>query len=335
MPGPHETSLHELIARRLRRSPQNASISHLARGVGDDAAVINPIRGSIAFCSDVVVENQHFRLEWSRPEDVARKALGSCLSDLAATNARPIAATISIGLPARWSEPERRDFIDRFYSEAGLLQDEWAFDVAGGDLTSIEGPLFVDVSAIGEAENPRSRAGARPGEWLAVTGCLGGAAAGLDALRSGRTRDASIASLIDRQLRPRPRFDIVMFGDLAFASATIDVSDGLASEARALALRSGLGVELEALRIPVAPETRAYGSKRGVDPLDWALGGGEDYELLAAFSPDAWAAAQTASPGFNDRWSIVGTCTSSGLWIRSSDGSRGPLPERGFDHFAR
>jgi thiamine-monophosphate kinase len=346
-----EFALHERIARIVGAPAKN----RVATGIGDDAAVLAALDGH-PICSDAIVEGTHFDLRWSSPADLAWKALGSCLSDLAAMGARPIATTISLALPASRSSSRRKAgprrenraaaFIDGFYGEARAICERYALDVAGGDLVASPGPIFIDVAAIGCARRPVLRSTAKNGDWLAVSGSLGGAAAGLEALRRGFAREATLepigaaataglAALIERQLRPRPRLDLLC--DLDRASAAIDLSDGLIGDASRLARASGIGLVVREAAIPLAAATKALARALAVEPLAWALAGGEDYEILASFSEKNWLQARQADATFAERWTPIGRCrpASEGLRLEAGDGALRAWPNGGFDHFLR
>lgn len=329
IPAASESALHARIARLLGGPPA----SRVLVGVGDDAAVLVPRPGKPVFCSDACVEDVHFRLNKFSFADLAWKSIGPCLSDVAAMGAEPAAVVISIALPSKRVDAEA--FVDAFYGEASALSDAWKFDVVGGDLASSPGPLMIDVAALGYADKPVRRTGAKPGDWIAVSGPLGGAAAGLHALERGQGDEASFARLTIKQKRPRPRLDAV--SDLAFANAAIDVSDGLALDLRRLCEASGVGAALREGEIPILADARAYALAISQESaaLAWALEGGEDYELLACFSPESWASAERARPGFSARWIRIGSIENGAdLCLESTDGRRGALAARGFDHFS-
>lgn len=292
-------------------------------GIGDDAAVLSLPQGEeILFCSDAMVEGVHFDLSFASAHEVGHKALATCLSDLAAMNGQPLAAVVSIALP-RSSET----FLCEFYEGASALVRSLGVDVVGGDLTSSPGPIFVDVSVIGSTKSPWLRSGARDGDLIAVSGAPGASAAGLAALRAGHATHA----LRDAHLRPRPRFDLLEpLSPNGLCRAAIDVSDGLSSECHHLARASKIGIALDASLIPLHPDAVTFAKLNGLDPLEWALNGGEDYELLVALDP-----ATVSVNGCPRGFTIIGKANAAAghVTLRDTNGATRALPSKGFNHF--
>ncbi|HEV3398842.1 MAG TPA: thiamine-phosphate kinase [Actinomycetes bacterium] len=251
-------------------------------GVGDDAAVLEPTPGHrLVVTTDVLVEGLDFTAELSEPEDWGWKAVAANLSDLAAMAAEARWLVLALTVP----ETTPVSTLEQVY--AGVREACLAYEVAlvGGDVSA--GPsLSLAVTALGEAERPVLRSGARPGDRLAVTGPLGAAAAGLALLRS---EDPAAAELLGRfpalaaaHRRPRPALAMGLALARAGATAMIDVSDGLAGDALHLAESSGVGVEIHDATVPLAPGVPETATLLGLDPLELALGGGEDFVLAAA-----------------------------------------------------
>ncbi len=254
-----------------------------ARGLADDAAVFEPAPGrALVIAADALVEGIHFLAD-DPPELVARKLLRVNLSDMAAMGAKARAYLLVVQIPRARSDDWMRGFA------AGLAADQEAFGVRllGGDTVATEGPFAASVTMLGEVAPGAAlgRAGARAGEAVYVSGTLGDAALGLDALR-GALDDLSAAdraALAERYRLPRPR---VALGPrlCGLASAAIDISDGLVADLRHIAEASGVGVAIEADALPLSPAAR-----RAVeaDParLSRALAGGDDYEI--AFTTSA------------------------------------------------
>jgi thiamine-monophosphate kinase len=233
----------------------------------------------VVVTQDTLVEGVHFRREWTSWHDLGYKAAAVNLSDLAALGAEPEALLVSLALPP---ETEEADALELY---EGLAEP--GFAVAGGDTTQSE-IIVLTVTAVGRSERVPGRAGAVPGDVLVVTGPLGGAAAGLHALRAGL---AGFDELVERHRRPPLRLDEGR--RLArVAHALVDLSDGIAGDAARIAERSGCRIVLEPGRIP-----RAARIEEVADLPFWALG--EDYELLAALAPD-----DAAALGFP----VVGRC---------------------------
>ncbi|RKH36727.1 thiamine-phosphate kinase [Corallococcus sicarius] len=293
-------------------------------GPGDDCAVLAPSKGALCVTTDAVVEDVHFTRATFSPADIGHKALAVNLSDLAAMGAAPRWFVCALALPG--------DFPARELSALGrgmaALAKAHRIALVGGNFTSAR-ELSVTLTATGELSHaPITRAGARPGDLLYVSGTLGDARLGLKQLQAGVRR----GSAVRRQRRPEPR---VALGLLAarFASAGLDVSDGLAQDLGHLCAASRVGVALELDQLPVSPALRAALGPR--EALLQALQGGEDYELLLAIPPARARAFERACGRSGERVTRVGELTRERQW-KIRDGAGRPLtPPEGFDHFAR
>jgi thiamine-monophosphate kinase len=323
----------EFLAKLRERLPQDGPQVKL--GSGDDAAVTAPA-GATATSVDAIVEGVHFRRGEAGLRTVGRKALGSALSDLAAMGAEAGEAYVVLGAPADLAEEDFLALLD------GMLElaAETGTTLAGGDVTRAPA-LTLAVTVVGHAPAADAfvtRAGARPGDLLVLTGEIGGAAAGRLLLEDPALAESvpeSIAqSLRRRQLDPMPRLG--SGGALAAAGATamIDVSDGLAGDAGHLARASGVALEIEASSLPLTKGVADVAAAAGHDPLELAVSGGEDYELLAALPPDRLAAASVAiGAAAETTLTPIGEATEGeGVEIRLPGGGR--LEAAGFDHFA-
>jgi thiamine-monophosphate kinase len=308
-----------------RRSPG------LVLGSGDDAAIT--VRGGASATSvDALVEGVHFEVPPFTMREVGHKALATALSDLAAMGAEPAEAYVQLGVPTGRGEAELLELADGL----GTLAAAHGVAIAGGDITAAP-VLIVAVTVVGVADDAEAlvlRSGARPGDALAVTGALGGAAAGL-LLLERPDLEASVGrevadALRARQLAPAPRVEAGRALADAGATALIDISDGLGADAAHVAAASGVGVEIELARIPLHPGVAEIAAAAGVDPLGLAAGGGEDYELLAAFSPDAVEAARVAAARAGTNLTVIGTVAAGAeVLLRESGG--GVRPPEGFD----
>ena len=323
----------------IARIRQRAGIppAYVAVGIGHDCAALQPDRGALTvITTDSLIEDVHFRRDWTAARDIGHKALAVNLSDLAAMAASPRAATLSLGLPAALPLGDFDDLIDGFLT----LATDHRVALVGGNISTSPGPLIIDVTLIGSA-HPRkllTRAGARPGDELYLTGAIGGASAGLSWAATGleRTHAPEIAlHALERYERPTPRSRIgSIVGRSRGATAAIDLSDGLAEAARQLAEESGVGIELDAEAIPIDPAMLELAEKSAGDPLLAALSGGEDYELLFAVPPRRRGRFLTAVRRCRDVViTRIGIVTAGADVTMRRQGEISALPQ-GFRHFS-
>jgi len=277
----------ELLTRIRERLPPAGA--RLRLGSGDDAAVTLP-GAATATSVDAVVDGVHFRRDRATLAQIGHKALATALSDLAAMGAEPGEAYVVLGMPHDLGEDEALELLDGM----AALATATGTSLAGGDLTR-SAQLFLAITVVGHADSAEllvARSGARPGDILVVTGELGGAAAGLQLLRAARCIDHTgvgsmhrAARLRGRQLEPVPRLGAGRALRAAGATAMIDISDGLGADAAHLAAASGVGLRIEAKAVPQAEGLQEVAAATDRDPLDLAINGGEDYELLASVPP--------------------------------------------------
>lgn len=254
-------------------------------GPGDDAAVFL-VNGSVVCSTDVMVEHLHFRRDWSGPADIGRKAVAVNVADLEAMGAVPVAMVVGFSapgdLPARWA----REFSTGLRDEAAMA----GIALVGGDTTAAR-DITIAVTVIGETRGmePVTRAGARPGDAVAIRGRLGWAAAGLAVLGRGFR---SPRAVVEAQRVPRVPYGQGRVAALAGASAMIDVSDGLLADLGHIADASGVAIDLDSARFGIDEPLRAVAAATGLDPLGFVLAGGEDHALAATFElgavPEDW-----------------------------------------------
>ena len=270
---------HALIARVTARLSMP---SWVIVGPGDDAAVIAPERGALqVITTDAVVDGIHFDRRFVPPAAIGHRALAVNLSDLAAMGARPRAALLSLVLP----DSLNVEAFDGIVEGLASLAERHGVTLIGGNITRTTGPLTIDVTAFGSVRPRRflTRAGARPGDGVYVTGHLGEAAVGLLQMQEGAATESSACH---RYLRPAPRVHAgLLLGGNRAASSCMDLSDGLADGLRQIAAASGVGITIEADQLPVTDEVRSWYTRRGENLVDGVLAGGDDYELLFTSRP--------------------------------------------------
>jgi thiamine-monophosphate kinase len=305
--------------------------ARIAVASGDDAAVTVP-KGATATSVDSLVDGVHFRRRTAPLRSVGRKALAAALSDLAAMGAAPGEAYVQLGVP------DDLDQAGCLELGEGLAQVAAEHDVAvlGGDVTRAPA-LWLAITVVGHAGSAGElvrRAGASPGDILAITGELGGAAAGLLVLDRPELEAAVGAEVADslrrRQLEPRPRLRAGRALAAAWASAMIDVSDGLGGDAGQIAAASDVRLVIELERLPVQAGVGELAAAAGVDADEMATGFGEDYELLVTLAPERVdeASAEVAATG--SALTLIGAVErGEGVVLRAPDGSQ--RRAKGFD----
>lgn len=318
-----------MVRRIVAAAAGAADPPELRVGPGDDAAVLELEAGEkVVLSSDMALEEVHFRRAWLRWETVGWRATAAALSDLAAMAARPLGVLLDVAVPP---ELDRR-VPEEIGGGVAACLEEHGGALLGGDLTRSPGPVVLDVAAVGAARRPVGRGGARPGDELWVTGSLGGAAAAARDWSRGLEPDPRARRAFER---PRPRIgEGRWLADEADARALIDLSDGLAGDARHLAAASGVRLEISLPAVPLSPVLAEYADREAA--LLRALGGGEDFELLAAVPPGA---LEGRAGAFGRRFDTspvrIGRVTEGEgvAWLdgegREADGIGG-----GFDHLA-
>jgi thiamine-monophosphate kinase len=316
----------ELIRRYFQRT-HPAAQSGVVLGIGDDAAVLTvPPGQELIAAVDTLVAGRHFLANTSA-RSIGHRALAVNLSDMAAMGAEPKWATLALTLPeanADWLTGFAEGFMD--------LAQRFNVALVGGDTT--RGPLTISVQILGIAPTGTAlrRAGARAGDLLAVTGTLGDSGAGLKfAVQRPQGIDGHcIDTLIQRFDFPTPR---VEFGLAArgLASAAMDVSDGLVADLPKLAHASGLAAHVAIEQLPISRELRAVASE--AQARDWALGAGDDYELLLALPRNNLTKLNETAQRLNLTLSIIGQLTAgSGVqWMLN--GERFAPGVLGYNHF--
>jgi len=323
--------LIERIARavspRLPQVPRRVRLS-----IGDDAAILRPSPGrELVLTCDAFLENAHFLADVHPPESVGYKALARATSDLAAMGARPLCFLLTLALPrkrtGRW--------LDAFLKGMSRAARRLRVALIGGD-TALHSTVAIDITVLGEirAGGAITRAGARPGDVVYVSGSLGRAQLGLELVLRGLATPGARRwrPLLQSHLYPEPRLALgVMLARRRLASAMIDTSDGLSIDLPNLCEASRVGAELWLDRLP-AVRVPAEILKRGLDPVALALHGGEDYELLFTVPRRLASLVPTSCRGVS-LTAIGRIVRGKGVSLVGPEGRARVLPRAGWDHF--
>jgi len=264
------------LARRVR----HYGASRVIRGIGDDCAVIRtPGSGAMLITSDVFIEGVHFLKDQS-PESVGGKLLAVNLSDVAAMGGRPGEAVVDLML----TEATTLEWVERFFKGLAEVAKRYEVNLVGGDTSRHPDRITLSLTLTGRCRKDEVvyRKGAKPGDFVFVSGTLGDADAGLDRMRNAECGVWKVDdSLIKKYLSPEPRIELGrLLARTRSVSAMIDLSDGIAVGARQLAESSGIAIVLNRESIPISSELSEYCVNQVSDPIDWALKAGGDYELL-------------------------------------------------------
>lgn len=311
----------------IRQIQQETSVSYspgcehgVKLGIGDDAAVLEvPAGQHLVAATDTLNAGIHFPPDTS-PFDIGHKCLAVNLSDLAAMGAIPRWALLSLSLPR--ADPE---WVHLFSEGFSSLAQAHSVTLVGGDTTS--GPLSISLTALGSIEpgGQLTRDGAHPGDLVVVSGTIGGAALALEQLQAGKTA-------LERHLLDRPQPRVSLGRSLTgYASACIDVSDGLLADLGHVLRASGCGAKLE---IEKLPHTRVLAGLKDVAKWRYQLSGGDDYELLFTLPPQHRAWLTTWSQTLDIRLSVIGEIEQDeGIRCLGKDGKEYHPIQTGFEHF--
>lgn len=264
-------------------------------GPGDDAAVVTAADRRSVVSTDMLVEGRHFRLDWSSPHDIGRKAIAQNAADIEAMGAVPTAFVVAFGAPGDTPVARSVELADGMWEEARLL----GAGIVGGDLVSAP-QWVISVTALGDLDGraPVLRSGAHPGDTVAVTGVLGRSAAGFSVCDNGID---GFDALRRAHLTPEPPYGQGQVAADNGARAMTDVSDGLLADLGHIAHASGVGVNVSTASLTVERDALSEAAAAvGVDPWTWVLGGGEDHALVATFPgapPKGWRSIGTVLDG--------------------------------------
>ena len=296
-------------------------------GIGDDAALVRgPER--LLLTTDILVEDEDFRLDDHPPRLLGRKALNINLSDIAAMGGRPLHALLGMAMPGDVEESWLRQFMAGF---RGAARDA-GVALVGGDLSQAD-KIMISVTVTGESKFPVTRSGARPGDGIFVSGTLGDAAGGLRLIEKGGIRGVvkAVRPLVGAFLDPAPRLELgAVLARKRLVSAMIDISDGLSVDLAHICEESAVGAEVDASHVPVSAALERFAR----DPLSLALNGGEDFELLFTVRPANFAAVEKLARRF--RLTRIGRVTAGRkVFLMGPGKKRTPLRAGGFEHFLK
>ncbi|MBY4210738.1 thiamine-phosphate kinase [Rhodococcus fascians] len=269
-------------------------------GPGDDAAVVSASDGRVAATTDMLVHGRHFRLDWSTPVEIGRKAIAQNGADIAAMGGQCSAFLVALGCPADTPVSVTDGLNEGMWREASAAGSA----IVGGDVVQSD-QLVISITALGDLQGraPVLRSGAQIGDVIAFAGRLGWSAAGLALLLAGDDRSGHDA-VLDAHRVPAPPYRAGIEAAEAGATSLTDVSDGLSADLGHIADASGVSMVLEPERLPIADEVRSAAELLGVDPLEWVLTGGEDHALVGTFPglatvPTGWIVIGRVEPASN------------------------------------
>jgi thiamine-monophosphate kinase len=311
-------------------------VHDVIKGIGDDCAVLSSTPGrALLFTADMLVEDIHFVVGRTPFYQLGRKVIAVNLSDIASMGGRPIMALISLAVPVETD----LEAIQELYRGMSDICTYHGLAIGGGDTVASPDKLVISVSVLGDAkeEEVLYRSGATPGDRIYLTGPVGDSLAGLKILTKEiappeGTRDYFIQAHND----PTPLVEIGMrIAASGLASAMIDLSDGLLSDLGHICEQSGVGALLSADTIPFSRELKLLAAGAGINPLEFALSGGEDYQLLFTAAEEHEKGIENLFKEHNltPPWQIGEIDQGQGIRMVRADGSVAVLPPKGFDHF--
>ena len=312
------------------------------KGVGDDAAVIEPEKDSVVlFSTDMLAEGVHFDLTYTPLRHLGYKAVAVNVSDICAMNGVPTQITVSIGISNQYSV----EALEELYRGIRYACEEYNVDLVGGDTTSSNSGMVINISILGKAkkENIAYRNTAQIGDIICVSGDLGAAYSGLLVLNRGKEQFANDPEArpdltgydytLKRQLMPNARIDIVELFKThnVIPTSMIDISDGLSSEVNHLCEDGRIGAIIDEERIPIHENVKKVAGEFKKEAMSYALSGGEDYELLFTVSPKDFEKLK-----LSDSITRIGEIVTpaQGVSFRDKTGTLHPLSAKGWDAFA-
>lgn len=300
--------------------------STLRVGIGDDCAVYIPTEGMDQIVStDVMVEDVHFSTNTTKPFDIGYRLTAANLSDLAAMGSTARQVLLAVAVPKEYDVIK----LQTIYDGVKALCKEWQVNIIGGDTVSTKGPLVLTMTAIGElpANTAILRSGAQEGDYIGVTGVIGSSSVGLDVLLS---QEEGYSFSKNAHQRPMPQLAVGNLLRAMGVHAMNDISDGLANELYEIAKASNRCLYIEAEKIPLHEETRKWGEKKGINPIEFALFGGEDFQLVFTFSEELLEEVKQ-----HPNMTVIGRVGEAGDTVfLMTDQSTEILSKDGYDHFS-
>lgn len=291
-------------------------------GIGDDAAVLKyDKRNYLLFTTDMLVENDHFSLKYWKPEQVGMKAIEQNVSDIAAMGGIPKFALVSLALPNDIDV----DFVDKLYNGINRKSREYKIDIVGGNITHSK-EIVINVALLGFVEKKylALRSGAKIGDLIFCSGDVGKSTAGLELLRHNLKGKS-----IKNHLEPESRLNLARKLVRVGINSMIDVSDGVASEVRHICEESDVGAIIYADKIPISKNTINDSKKINKNPIDLALYGGEDFELVFTASKSKLKQLKKYDV------KVIGEIVDKKNGIKLIRNNKKQNIESGFDHFKR
>lgn len=306
----------------IKRISRKIKDKNVRTQIGDDTAVIKIGGKFVLFTTDTLVEDDHFSLKWSSPFQIGRKAMEINVSDIAAMGGEPKYALLSLCL----KRDERVEWVDELYRGVYSVARRYGFEIVGGNVTHGK-QTVIDVSMLGEAKKPVLRSRAKVNDLICVTGDLGKSKAGLELLsKFGKRAKRFVIS--KSHLEPRARLKESRIIS-KFANSMIDVSDGLASEVKHICELSKKGAVIYREKIPISKQTKLAADLVKKDTLDFALHGGEDFELVFTVSKKNLESLKNEL-----KFSVVGKILHKKEGIHLLDKGRKKKLGKGYDHFS-
>ena len=326
----------------IRQLKQQWSTSSpwIVKGIGDDAAILKARQGQqLLISTDVLIEGVHFDLAYQTPKDVGWRAGVANLSDIAAMGGTPLYLLVSMAMPARIPPQNIRELYRGLQAACG----PYTVELIGGDTSSSPSHIFLSLTIVGSVQANRAltRSRAEVGDRIYVTGTLGDSNAGLRILQTQHLRSSSPSAvekfLTRRHVRPTPRIHVgQLLADRNLAHAAIDLSDGLSSDVGHVCEESQVGAEIRGKALPLSSQLRAFAQRNNLDPMELALQGGEDYELLFTAPAKHHQKVLTVSKQTKVPIACIGEIQPKifGQQFEPSEGRKQKLAKKSFAHFS-